>query len=302
MTIRRPARLALVCWVALSGTRALAAANDSGAPALQSVPFEIPFQGYLTDPSGDPVGVRTPQNVALTARLYDAPTGGTLLWGPEPHAAVTVEDGVFEMQLGSTVSFPPGLFGPTALYLEIQVNSEHPMPRTQLSSTPFALRAGSTDNEPGVAFARDETVIPMTPGQVDVLISRSITVPTSGYVLALGEASLYVGATSTLAAIGLSQSPSTFLGAQEVDWLSSGAQYAPIHVSAVFEVPAGTHTFYMIGTLSGGSMTVGDLGLSLVFLPTAYGIVDGIAARQGHGSENAVVFPPGLEIGPGKAR
>lgn len=93
-----------------------------------NAPSTIPYQGYLTNSDGTPVnGSRD-----LVFKIYDAPTGGNLLWGPENHSAVSITMGLFDVQLGSLTT---GGIQTTAanLYLEISINNEPLSPRELLN-------------------------------------------------------------------------------------------------------------------------------------------------------------------------
>ena len=61
-----------------------------------SVPAEIHYQGRLTDSSGDPVS----GNLPMTVRLYDAPSGGILLY-EEDLGTVAVVDGSYRFSFGA---------------------------------------------------------------------------------------------------------------------------------------------------------------------------------------------------------
>ena len=74
----------------------LASALLALAAIAQAVPTEINFQGVLTDQNGNPVnGVR-----AMQLKIYDAPTGGTLLYS-EDLGNVPVQDGIYSFSFGA---------------------------------------------------------------------------------------------------------------------------------------------------------------------------------------------------------
>jgi|GEM_PF-2221798 len=76
---------------ALLATALLALAGISHA-----APTEINYQGVLTDQNGNPVnGVR-----AMQIKIYDAPTGGTLLYS-EDLGNVSVQDGIYSFAFGA---------------------------------------------------------------------------------------------------------------------------------------------------------------------------------------------------------
>jgi hypothetical protein len=131
----------------------LAVAPASAAPP--AVPGALTYQGVLLDAQGDP---RT-GSVDLTLRLFDAATGGTLLYS-QTLTGVPLDAGVFTVVLGPTgaasdvpddpltTSLAQALVGDLAAtgpnrFLEVTVGSEGPLTRIQLLATPYALRATS---------------------------------------------------------------------------------------------------------------------------------------------------------------
>jgi hypothetical protein len=66
------------------------------AAIAYAVPAEINYQGVLTDQNGNPInGVR-----AMQIKIYDAPTGGTLLYS-EDLGNVPVQDGIYSFSFGA---------------------------------------------------------------------------------------------------------------------------------------------------------------------------------------------------------
>jgi hypothetical protein len=82
-----------------------------------TVPNKLIEQGRLLDGNGAPV-VGT---VAITLTIYDAATGGSILW-TEPQV-VTLDDGYFSMKLGEAASLPATLWDGSERYLGVQVGS-----------------------------------------------------------------------------------------------------------------------------------------------------------------------------------
>ena len=144
-----------------AAVRALAAAVLLAAPS-HAAPPEVPtafvYQGVLTDAAGEP---RT-GNVDLKLRIYDAGTGGTLLYA-QSYSGVALDAGTFSIAIGPTgaAADPPAApplttsltdvfagdlaaTGPQR-WLELQVGTSSALARTRLQATPFALRAGSAE-------------------------------------------------------------------------------------------------------------------------------------------------------------
>jgi hypothetical protein len=101
------------------------------------------YQGLLQNPDG------TPRNgqVEILVRLWDAPTGGSILWS-ELHPVVNLVDGVFALELGS---INPALGNVLKshqgdLWLGVSVNAEDLLPRQKLQAVGRAFRAATVDD------------------------------------------------------------------------------------------------------------------------------------------------------------
>ncbi|MDX2168192.1 MAG: hypothetical protein SF182_14045, partial [Deltaproteobacteria bacterium] len=114
--------------------------------AAADVPNLINYQGRLTDPSG------VPKNGSFTMKFTVVDGGGSSLGWTETQT-VAVEDGFFNVQLGSVTPFPSGLFtgapsdsyGPLR-YLQVMVNGETLVPNRRITSAAYSLTV-----EPGPA-------------------------------------------------------------------------------------------------------------------------------------------------------
>lgn len=104
------------------------------------VASSISYQGELTDDAGVPLD----GTVALRFKIFSTPTGGANFW-TEDHAAVTVEDGLFHVLLGSITPFPPTVFDSATRYLETSVDGTALTPRRQFSAVPYAIHAATAD-------------------------------------------------------------------------------------------------------------------------------------------------------------
>ena len=104
------------------------------APAFASVPVSITQQGKLLDQEGEPMtGERT-----LQFAIYDAPSGGDLLWSDE--VSVDLGDtGVYTATLGGTENpIDAMLLQDGRAYMELTVGSNALEPRLEMTSVPFA--------------------------------------------------------------------------------------------------------------------------------------------------------------------
>lgn len=102
--------------------------------AVQAAPGALlNYQGYLTNAAGAPLS----GDHDMTFHLFAGESGGVPLWGPELHAAVPVNKGLFQVVLGSLAPLDPGLFD-QQLYLETTVGSTA-LPRQALHAAPYAM-------------------------------------------------------------------------------------------------------------------------------------------------------------------
>ncbi len=112
-----------------------------------SVPSYINYQGMLTDAAGQPetTGIKK-----LTFNIYDAATGGNLVWGPQVFTTVPVINGTFNIILGEKdTALRPivDAFNTDARFLGIIVDEVDQsvgteiVPRQQILSAPYAIQA-----------------------------------------------------------------------------------------------------------------------------------------------------------------
>ena len=105
---------------------------------LADVPNLIDYQGRLTDDNGDPID----GNVSILFSIYNVETGGTALWF-ETQDSVDVNDGLFQVTLGSETNLPEDLFNGADRWVGIKVESDGEMtPRTEIVSVPYAKTDG----------------------------------------------------------------------------------------------------------------------------------------------------------------
>lgn len=153
----------------------------------------------------------------------------------------------------------------------------------QLVGTEFSIPSGGVtsaqiQDEPGVAQALMDVVTPLT-GPVEIMLSRELTAPASGYVLVIASFSVqstHVNGTQTAAIFGLSTSAA--FASHTHYWNVASLEPTSIRndvitISRMFSVGAGPTTFYLMGQkVSGGTHPdVYSKSLSLAFFPTAYG-------------------------------
>jgi hypothetical protein len=122
----------------------------------QSVPEKINYQGRLFDGSGLPVDS---MSVPMTFSLWDASTSGAELWSE--YQAVEVQNGLYHVLLGDSLSIPVSVFSGGTVYMELVVGGETLTPRQRLASVPYAMKAASVgDGAVTSTEIEDGTVLP----------------------------------------------------------------------------------------------------------------------------------------------
>jgi hypothetical protein len=107
------------------------------ASSYADVPRLINYQGMLTDDVGNPLS----GSYDLVFRIYDDTTGGNLKWS-ETYSDVAVEDGLFNVTLGTTTALD--LAFDQSYWLEVEVAGET-LSRLRITSAGYAYRAQRAD-------------------------------------------------------------------------------------------------------------------------------------------------------------
>ncbi|MBN2543420.1 hypothetical protein JXI42_11200 [bacterium] len=128
---------------------------------FSQIPRTVNYQGKITDASG----VAIDGGTDIEFRIFDVATGGAPLW-TEMHVGVSVNNGLFDVVLGSMAAFPESLDFSAGYYLELAVAGETLEPRQALSAVPYALRAyvaeygaGGSATIPGDGLYGDSALI-----------------------------------------------------------------------------------------------------------------------------------------------
>ncbi|MGQ0645006.1 MAG: tail fiber domain-containing protein [Elusimicrobiota bacterium] len=119
-------------------------------------PGVVNYQGKLADSSGNPLT----GTYSMTFKIYAAPTGGAALFTETRTADVPVDNGVFNVHIGSGTGggIPLSVFqGGTDRYLGVTVGADAELtPRERLLASPYALAVASASV--GTAELADGTV------------------------------------------------------------------------------------------------------------------------------------------------
>ncbi|MEM7533826.1 MAG: hypothetical protein AAF639_16700 [Chloroflexota bacterium] len=118
-----------------------------GVSAVQTnTTSTIPYQGRLTDASGNPLN----DTIDMSFRLYATASGGSSHWTEQwaDANAVQVSDGLFNVMLGSLTPIDPSIItGNDSVFLGVTVGADSEMtPRVQLGSVSTAVQARTVPN------------------------------------------------------------------------------------------------------------------------------------------------------------
>lgn len=163
----------------------------------------------------------------------------------------------------AVITFAPDTVGNTSVQLPVS-----------------AISATEILDEPGLAHNNTNLVFLPT-GTISDIASRTITCPTSGYILAIASAEISVSHTTgtiSFGYFGVSNASGSAPSNQDVEIVipsaaPSGAYDYPFTSHGVFSVSTGIQTFYFVGFESTGAYTLNDINLTLLFFPTSYGVV-----------------------------
>lgn len=123
--------------------------------AAGDVPQLVNYQGRLTDASGNPLN----GNHNLVFRIYNANSGGTLLWGPQTFSSVACSNGHFNVILstdGSNRSVAIAFTNASA-FMEITLDGAIISPRQQILSAPYAVSAQNAKQAENAISATNAT-------------------------------------------------------------------------------------------------------------------------------------------------
>ncbi len=236
----------------------------SGAPASAGVAGTAYIDGST--------GVRAergPGNATGMAMfVWDLATGNDSSFGTPTHSAQFTGDAQF--------------FG------EVQITGE------EIDST-------ETLDEPGVASSTAEVQTDPPLGSFGAIVSRTITAPGPGYIIAIASSELehsHTTGTSSVVYIGVSDSPTAVTGSLRFNNINSAAPsglYSTcVSDQHVYPVAGGSQTFYLTAQqFSGTGATFYNAQITLIYVPTAYGTVSAEEAGGGDAFARAGVAARG---------
>lgn len=145
----------------------------ASTPAYAATSDNLNFQARLESASG---AIAPDGNYNVEFKLYDASTGGTLLWTETRTSTnkVRVANGYLTVNLGDVTSFPSNMPWDQQLYLTMNIGGTgspswdgEMSPRLKLTAVPYAFNA--------------KTASQLATSSGSALSTLSIQAPTSGY-------------------------------------------------------------------------------------------------------------------------
>jgi hypothetical protein len=121
----------------------LALGSVTASVAFGDVPSLVNYQGILTDSGGHPLAGQ----YDLTFRIYPDSLAATPAMWTEVHLDVDVDEGLFNVILGSNSGLTEAVFASPERWLGITVEADPEItPRMRITSAPWAFRAAIADS------------------------------------------------------------------------------------------------------------------------------------------------------------
>lgn len=224
----------------------------------------INYQGRLAAPDG------TPKNgtFGMDFAIYDAASGGNLIWGPESHSAVPVTNGLFNVGLGSvnSGSIPTAVWNGDR-YLQITVGGETLTPRELIRSVPIAGMALTVPDgsigpshvnlQSGSMGATGNLVLTTSP---QVIPGAETTITVDKQVTLIASAAFEFSAVNPTTAFGYLTVDGTQPGRQAIFYVSSGHGRSTVGQTYRVSLAPGTHILRLLAqkTEASGDASVGS--------------------------------------------
>lgn len=114
--------------------------------AFAQVPLKIGYQGRLASSDGTPMM----GTISVTFSIFPVATGGSALWSEEKTLGFT--DGYYTTELGEVTPIPVGTFDGSDRFLSLNIGGSELLPRQPISSVPYAVTAGTSQDADGNLF------------------------------------------------------------------------------------------------------------------------------------------------------
>jgi hypothetical protein len=152
-----------------------------------------------------------------------------------------------------------------------------------------AINRDNIIDEVGLAYVSGSSINEDLTTSYSSYLSKEITVPTSGYILAIGMANIFLfhGISGySEGYIAISDMPDNLNGSMYQNFylgsnVSAGSYSLTISCQRLFNVSAGTHTFHFIAKRAADNdAMISSEQMSLLFIPTGYGSKDGVFTAE----------------------
>jgi hypothetical protein len=118
--------------VDMQGVRIKGVRGKGARMMFRVIPRHMSYQGYLTDDSGNSIN----GNVIICFSIWTDPDGGLQLWTGV--RTVTVEDGNFNIVLGTAEAIPDSVFDSGELrWLQLMVEGQPMQPRAEITNAVY---------------------------------------------------------------------------------------------------------------------------------------------------------------------
>ena len=142
--------------------------------SIAQVPQLINYQGVLTNSAGSPIN----GTQSIKFSIYSATAGGSEVWTETQ--SVSVQNGLFNVLLGSVTPIPYSVFDASERYLALKVGSDPEMtPRKKLASTGYSFKANDADHLNGrtiPSVVSSVAGVTNDGGNVDIVAGSNVTV------------------------------------------------------------------------------------------------------------------------------
>lgn len=253
----------------------------TGTVTITSDPTgSLSFQAFIEE-DGEPLN----DGVNMTAELLNATMVPV---APAVFVLTAAEDGVISTQIGP---FAATIFSDANRPKFLRVNIEGELFTFPIDTVPYAFCAAFADSsgmQAGIASqAKDRSTAPlfMLSGMTE-LAQAMVTAPSNGYCLLIGTCevnwihttgttdSFLFGVSTSSGTMGSNQDVKVQMDATHPTSTAGVGEARAVTVHGVFNCTAGPHTFFFNGAqTSGGMAFVEDIQFSVVFIPSAIGVV-----------------------------
>jgi len=219
-----------------------------------AVPLKMSVQGKLT--ADDKTSPKS-----MTFGIYNVSTGGVASW-EETQSVPLNDQGIFNAIIGGNpIPIPTTLSGP-GFWMGIKIGAAELLPRQQIVSVPFALRAGEADSAVGWSQATGNTT---TSNNVGIGTSEpTATLEVNGTIKATGNISTLGYLKGKLISMESDQISSMFniglrgnyyIDGNYIDMLynayeSDGNYYVPRHIACRLKIGREGYSFQIFGQIN----------------------------------------------------